>query len=107
MLDSQKLAEDISAVVAQILVDLEGILGDGTNLLDALKVKRSFEGGLLLGLAFFSNTLAGREDSLDISNHVKEVLALEISSEGLETIDDLLSINNATIEVIEVDLRNV
>lgn len=71
MLDGQELAEDISAVVVQVLVNLEGILGDVTNLLDALEVEGSFKSGLLLGLAFSGNVLAGSEDSLEISNQVE------------------------------------
>lgn len=107
MLDGQEFAEDIGAIVVQVLVNLEGILGDGTNLLDALEVEGSFKSGLLLGLAFGGNVLAGSDDSLEVSNQIKEVLALKISSEILKTSDDLLTVNNATIEVVEVNLRNV
>lgn len=105
--DGQKLLEDIGVVVVQVLVDLESILSDVTDLLDTLEVEGSFEGGLLLGLAFGGNVLAGSENSLDISNQVKEVLALEVSSEGLETVDNLFTVDDATVEVVEVDLRNV
>lgn len=107
VLDGQKLSEDIFGVVVQILVNLEGILGDVTDLLDAVEVDGSFESRLLLGLAFGGNVLTRNEDSLDIDDQVGEVLVLEVRSEGLEGFNDLLAVNDATVEISEFDLGNV
>lgn len=60
-----------------------------------------------MGLAFGGNILTGLDNSLDITNQVNEILSLQVSKEGLDSVDNLLTINNATIEVVEINLGNV
>lgn len=89
------------------MVDRESILSNLTEFRDAVNVQRGFKDGLLLGLAFSGNILTGLDKSLDITNQVNEVLSLQVSKEGLDSVNNLLTINNATIEVVEINLRNV
>lgn len=89
------------------MVDGEGILGNLSELRDTVNVQRGFKSGLLLGLAFGGNVLTRLDKSLDINNQVDEVLSLQVSKEGLDGFNNLLSINNATIEVVEINLGDV
>lgn len=89
------------------MVDRESILSNLTEVRDAVNVQRGFKSRLLLGLAFGGNILTGLDNSLDITNQVNEILSLQVSKEGLDSVDNLLTINNATIEVAEINLGNV
>lgn len=78
-----------------------GFLGTGED------VSLENELGVLVNLAFISNRLNGRNSTLDGTNNRNVILILELLSEGLEIVNDRGRISNATIEVVEINIRNV
>jgi hypothetical protein len=58
-------------------------------------------------LAFIRDSLEVNNDGSSIIKEVKDILVREIVSEGLDSANEVLSVNNASREIGEGDLRNV
>lgn len=85
----------ISNELINISVETLSIINAGQDINTSLKG--------LIGFADNSNVLKGLDNFSGIVKDLKVVLFLVVVSDGLEIIDQRLSVNNATLEVREGD----
>lgn len=101
--------DDISNLLAlEFRNEGRGSLEHGLGFLGTSEeVSLESELGVLVDLAFISNTLNVGDGSLDGTNNGDVVLVTELLGKSLEVIDNVGGVNNATVEVVEVNIGNV